>query len=268
MEIYPNAKINLGLNIVEKRTDGFHNIETIFYPVLGLNDKIKLEEFKEFSLINKGFDIEIDYKSNLIYKAYSLLNNEYKLPNIKITLEKNIPFGAGLGGGSADAAFTLAAINNFFSLKISDKKLENYASKIGSDCAFFIKNKPVYAFGRGDKFKEIDLSLSGYNLVIVKPNLSVSTVKAYSGIKPKQPITSIIKEINKPISSWKENLHNDFEESIFNIIPILSQIKKDLYKKGAIYASMSGSGSAIYGIFENKIDLSDFNRFFVWQKLL
>ena len=268
MDIYPNAKINLGLNIIEKRNDGFHNIETVFYPVLGLKDAIKLEESSKFSLINDGFNIEIKYKNNLIYKAYSIISNDFNIPNLKIRLTKNIPFGAGLGGGSADAAFTLLAINKMFSLNILDDKLEYYASKIGSDCAFFIKNKPVYAYGKGNSFKEINLSLKGYYLVIVKPELSVSTALAYSNVKPKVTPISISEIINSPISKWKGNLKNDFEENIFNIFPILSEIKETLYQKGAIFASMSGSGSSIYGLFKNKINLNEFDNYFVWQSTL
>lgn len=245
---FPNCKINIGLNIVEKRADGFHNIETVFYPVQWC-DALEIILSDELKFISTG--IKIPAKDNLCLKAYQLLNRYFKLIPVYIHLHKNIPIGAGLGGGSSDAAFILKMMNEMFSLKLSENKIENYAGQIGSDCSFFIKNQPVFASRKGDCFEEIKLDLSNYKIVIVYPPINVSTAVAYSMVIPKSPEKSLKKILEiAPIRQWKNLIKNDFEEAIFMKFPRIAQIKNQLYQAGALYASMSGSGSAVYGIFE------------------
>jgi 4-diphosphocytidyl-2-C-methyl-D-erythritol kinase len=252
MIVFPNAKINLGLNIVEKRSDGYHNIETIFYPI-GLNDVLEVlpsETCTDYSFSSSGITIDGDPEDNLIVKAYRLLRSEYQFSPIDITLIKQIPFGAGLGGGSADASFMLKAMNELFGLKIAPKKLEKLSGKIGADCPVFIRNKPVFATGIGNVFTPIDLSLKGYFLLLIKPDIHVSTPEAYSLIKPEKPEKGLIELIKQPVINWKDAIKNDFEKSVFARFPVIEKIKDDLYEMGAVYASMSGSGSTVYGIFD------------------
>lgn len=245
---FPNIKINIGLNIVAKRADGFHNIESIFYPIQ-IFDVIEVLESDELSFNASGIEIPGEPSNNLCLKAYKLLEKDFDIPKVQINLHKVIPIGAGLGGGSADAAFTLKLLNSKFDLKINNAKLIDYARCLGSDCAFFIENTPKYCFGKGDEFEPVALDLSAYRLVIVYPNLHISTPEAYSGVVPK-PSNMALKELVKmPIGEWKGNIKNDFEDSLFIKYPVLESIKQALYEKGALYASMSGSGSTIYGIF-------------------
>jgi len=253
MIAFPNAKINIGLNIVEKRKDGFHSIESIFYPIFDLVDVLEIIELKENSnpqFSSSGISIPGEATSNLCLKAYNLLKKDYDIPSVAIHLHKVIPIGAGLGGGSSDAAFTLKLLNNIFKLNLSDDILIQYARKLGSDCAFFIKNKPVFAFGKGDEFEEISLSLSNYKIKIEYPNIHIGTAEAYNGVIPSVSKLQLKEIINKPINSWKKSIKNDFESSIFLNYPEIKQLKLKFYKEGAIYASMTGSGSAVYGIFE------------------
>ncbi len=266
MLFFPNAKINIGLNIVEKRNDGFHNLETVFYPI-GLKDSLEFVETKnsETHLQTTGIDLDVDNKDNICYKAYSLMANNFDIPKLNIHLHKIIPTGAGLGGGSADAAFLIKEISNYFNLNINSAKLESLAAEIGSDCAFFIKNKPVFAFDRGEKFQEITLDLSNYYIYLIKPQIFVSTADAFSGIKPQKPQYSINDLINKPIEEWKDYIFNDFEQTIFNKYPLIDEIKSSMYDMGAVYASMSGSGSAVYGIFKNKPEVNiKYDKSFNW----
>ncbi|MCL2416997.1 MAG: 4-(cytidine 5'-diphospho)-2-C-methyl-D-erythritol kinase [Bacteroidales bacterium] len=260
MILFPNAKINLGLFITEKRSDGFHNIETILFPIplcdaleitvgAGSARPFRSKGGQTLPLQVHGIQIDGNPNENLVWKAYELLKNDFNLPDIRIDLLKKIRFGAGLGGGSADAAFMLKLLNEKFSLKISDEKLENYARQIGSDCAFFVKNKPVFAYEKGDKFESISLDLSGYQLVLICPPIHVSTKTAYQNIVPK-PASFSLRELPEiPVKDWKAVLKNDFEPSIFAQYPILSDIKQNLYDSGAEYASMSGSGSSVFGLF-------------------
>lgn len=252
MILYPNAKINIGLNIVEKRADGYHNIETVFYPI-GLSDVLSVEPSEsctDYSFSTAGIVVDGDPEDNLIVKAYRLLRSKYQFPAVDISLVKQIPFGAGLGGGSSDAAFMLKAINQLFELKITPKKLEKLAVKLGADCPVFIKNKPVFATGIGDLFSPIQLKLTGYYLLLVKPDVYVSTPEAYSTVVPKKPENSLSELITQPVKAWRNTIINDFEKPVFKKYPQIKQIKTDLYNMGALYASMSGSGSAVYGIFE------------------
>lgn len=266
MQFFPNAKINIGLNIVEKRPDGYHNIETVFYPI-GLCDVLEVQpsdSCSDYSFSSGGIPIDGEPDNNLIIKAYRLLKNDYDIPPIDITLIKQIPFGAGLGGGSSDAAFMLKALNELFGLKIATRKLETYAVKIGADCPVFIKNKPVFATGIGNLFSKTELSLKGYFLVLVKPDIHVSTPEAYSNVVPLKPDCSLNELVKLPVKDWKGKIVNDFERSVFAKYPAIEQIKEKLYDAGALYASMSGSGSSVYGLFASEPEfLPDFEDCFI-----
>lgn len=273
MITYPNAKINLGLNIVEKRPDGYHNLETVFYPI-NLQDALEvttLQGEKEYVLTTSGTPIEGDTESNLVVKAYKLLKQDFpEIPAIDIHMYKHIPTGAGLGGGSADAAFMIKLLNDKYKLGISIEKMEEYAAKLGADCAFFIQNKPVFASGIGNIFESIDLSLKGYYLVLVKPDIFVSTKDAFAHIKPQKPTTSLKEIIRMPVETWRAVMKNDFEESVFQKFPEIAAIKDKLYDMGAVYASMSGSGSSVFGIFREQVEFVDevFNGCFCRQRAL
>lgn len=253
MITFPNAKINLGLNIVSKREDGYHNIESCFYPI-PWHDSLEVIEAASFAFHSYGLDIPGDATSNLCVKAYELIKADFGIPPVEVHLLKNIPMGAGLGGGSADGAFTLKMLNDLFSLRLSDLKLENYALKLGSDCPFFIKNQPTIATGRGEHLQFIDLDLSGYYLAIHNPGIHVSTKEAYAGITPGKVGTSISDLIKTPIQQWKDKLVNDFETCIFPNHSQIEQLKKEMYDAGAIYASMTGSGSTVFGLFAKKVE--------------
>ena len=273
MITYPNAKINLGLNIVEKRPDGYHNLETVFYPI-NLQDALEvnlLEGEEEFSLKVSGVPIEGEPENNLVVKAYRLLKKDYpEMPAIDIHMYKHIPTGAGLGGGSADAAFMIKLLNDKFKLNLSIEKMEEYAAILGADCAFFIQNKPVFATGIGNIFEPIQLSLKGYYLVLVKPDIFVSTKDAFANIIPMKPNHSLKEIIRMPVETWRATMKNDFEDSVFKKFPEIAAIKDKLYDMGAIYASMSGSGSSVFGIFREQVDHVDevFNGCFCRQRAL
>lgn len=253
MLTFPNAKINLGLNITEKRPDGYHNLETVFYPI-PLEDALEINILntgnEKFRLHQAGRQIEGEAEKNLVVKAYKLLDAQFNLPPIDIHLFKQIPSGAGLGGGSADAAFMLKLLNEKFGLSLSDDALEEYAARLGADCAFFIRNRPTYAEGIGNLFSPITLSLKGYRIWLVKPDIFVSTRDAFAQIKPHRPQVPLKKIIQLPIEQWKEQMVNDFEESVFPQFPAIGEIKEEMYRQGAVYASMSGSGSSVYGLFK------------------
>lgn len=253
MITFPNAKINLGLNIVSRREDGYHNIESCFYPI-PWHDCLEVIEAASFAFHSYGLAIPGDSSSNLCVKAYELLKADFNIPPVEIHLLKNIPMGAGLGGGSADGAFTLKMLNDLFQLGLSTLQLEAYALQLGSDCPFFIKNQPAIAKGRGEELEVIDLNLSGYCLAIHNPDIHVSTKEAYSGINIEQSDTSIQEIINRPIESWKDSLLNNFEPSIFPNHREIARLKKEMYGAGAIYASMTGSGSTVFGLFEEKYE--------------
>ncbi|MCB0408748.1 MAG: 4-(cytidine 5'-diphospho)-2-C-methyl-D-erythritol kinase [Flavobacteriales bacterium] len=249
MVVFPNAKINIGLNITEKRADRFHNIESIFYPVLDLYDVLEIIESKELKFTSSGIEIPGNTIDNLCLKAYHLLKNDFDLPPVHIHLLKVIPIGAGLGGGSSDAAFTLKLLNEKFELQLSDEHLINYARRLGSDCAFFIKNKPVYAFHKGDEFEDIDLSLTNFDIKVEYPNIHIGTAEAYAGVIPQSSKIDLKKIKVSEIESWKFYVKNDFEDSICLNHSAIKQLKEKLYSDGALYASMTGSGSAVFGIF-------------------
>ncbi|MDR2087409.1 MAG: 4-(cytidine 5'-diphospho)-2-C-methyl-D-erythritol kinase, partial [Dysgonamonadaceae bacterium] len=254
---FPNAKINLGLYIVSKRSDGYHNIETIFYPIR-LYDVLEIVPAEgKTTFTPSGIPIDENPNNNLVMRAFNLLRNDYDLPEIAIYLRKNIPMGAGLGGGSSDAAQMLLLINEFAGLNLSSDQLESYAAQIGADCPFFIRNKPVFAEGTGNIFTPITLSLQGYYLVLVKPDIFVSTPEAYARIKPKQPDFPLPETVQRPVGEWKTRLTNDFETGVFEQYPEIGAVKRKLYEHGAIYASMSGSGSSVFGIFESPVNLEN-----------
>jgi 4-diphosphocytidyl-2-C-methyl-D-erythritol kinase len=282
MILFPNAKINLGLNVIEKRVDGFHNLESVFAPV-ELNDvlEIIIDEKKtsqtkpdsssspisgrlrganspeKIQFSSSGLSIDGNWENNLIVKAYRLLDADFNLPSVKIHLHKIIPMGAGLGGGSSDAAFTLKGLNELFNLKLPEEKLISYAVKLGSDCAFFIRNKSVFASEKGEIFEDLNLDLKNYKILIVWPGIHSSTADAYGGIVPKKTEISIKEILKKDISHWRNELKNDFEEPIFKKYPEIKTVKEKLYEAGAGYASLSGSGSAVYGLFEKEIPRLD-----------
>ena len=269
MICFPNAKINLGLNIVSKRGDGYHNIETILYPI-GLKDALEILPSKEsapYRLFSRGIDVGGDSENNLVIKALNLIRAEKDIPNIDIHLLKTIPSGAGLGGGSSDGAFMLNLLNETFSLSYINNELHQFAVKLGADCAFFLKNKPAFASGIGDELENIELSLEQYYMIVVKPNISVSTKEAYNNIVPKQPEISLKEIVKLPILEWRKYMHNDFETSIFKRYPAIAKIKEALYYNGALYASMSGSGTSVYGFFDKKPTLN-FPDYFVWKNYL
>lgn len=259
MIAFPNCKINLGLHILRKRTDGFHDLETVFYPV-ALQDALEIVQnsspSSDVEFATSGLEIDSSVEENICVKAYRLLEKDFPgLPSIKMHLHKVIPSGAGLGGGSSDGAFTLTLLNKKFNPGLNEEQLINYALQLGSDCPFFIKNKPCYATGRGEKMEEIALNLSGYKIVLINPGIHVNTGKAFSKITPSDQRISIKELIEKPIGKWKDDLKNDFEENVFADHPELKTIKENLYHHKAVYASMSGSGSTIYGIFDKNAQL-------------
>ena len=247
----PNCKINLGLHILRHRADGYHDLETVFYPV-GLSDtiSISLSADEQFRFSASGLPIPGDPSSNLCVRAYELIRDHFQIPAVEINLQKIIPMGSGLGGGSSDAAFTLKALNELFSLGIRIDHLKAFASRLGSDCAFFIENIPALAKGRGELLEKVSIRLTGYYLLIVIPQVHVSTVEAYSMIKPAKPETSLKEIINLPVDQWKGKMINDFEDAVCRKFPLIRQLEELLYEKGAVYSSMSGSGSAVYGFFK------------------
>ena len=260
MLTFPNAKINLGLNITEKRPDGYHNLETIFYPI-PVEDALEINPLREgdgkYCLHQAGMEIAGEAENNLVVKAYKLLDGLFDLPPVDIHLFKHIPSGAGLGGGSADAAFMLKMLNEKFGLGLSTGTLEEYAARLGADCACFIRNAPTYAEGIGNMFSPVFLSLKGYQLWLVKPDIFVSTRDAFSQIKPLRPERSLKDTVQLPVETWKEYMVNDFEESVFPQFPAIGAIKDEMYRQGAVYASMSGSGSSVYGLFAADAVLPD-----------
>ena len=271
MIVFPNSKINLGLNILRKRSDGYHDLETVFYPI-PLTDILEIIENKHpedsprMPFTISGFSIPEVPASNICAKAYKLLKRDFpKLPFIQMHLHKGVPLGAGLGGGSADAAFALKLLNEIFDLNISVKELMDYAAELGSDCPFFILNKPCFATGRGEILEEITLDLLAYKFVIVNPGIHINTGDMFIKLKPAIPEKSIREIIGQPIETWKYQLQNDFENLVFKQYREIVDIKDTLYEMGAIYSSMSGSGSTVYGIFkkEQQLTISFPERYFV-----
>ena len=267
MIVKPNCKINLGLNIVRKRIDGYHDIETVFYPV-GICDSIEINPSDDgmFHFSSSGLKIPGDPATNLCVQAYNLMKEHFNVPPVTIHLQKNIPMGSGLGGGSSDGAYTLKALNELIKPRLTSEHLKAFASRLGSDCTFFVDNKPAFAKGRGELLSTVSVPLPGLYLLIVIPQVHVNTIEAYSLIQPARPVTSIKETINLPVSQWKGRMINDFEDVVIRKYPLIGQIKELLYENGAVYASMSGSGSAVYGLF-NETPAVDglFPGCFVWM---
>lgn len=262
MLTFPNCKINLGLHVMNKRPDGFHNIETVFYPVQW-QDALEVLENRnakktKVAFWSSGLKIDGKPEDNLCVRAYHLLDADFDLPPVRIYLRKNIPMGAGLGGGSADAAFTIKLLNEKFELKLSGAQMEKYAAKLGSDCAVFIDNKPVFAYGRGEKFKPVAVDLSGWHIVVVHPGIHVSTADAYACVKKRGKTggsQQLQQQILLPVNKWKQVLENDFENSVFKQYKSIGELKQKMYDTGAVYAAMSGSGSAVFGLFKEEVKL-------------
>ncbi len=279
MIFFPSAKINIGLHILHKRIDGFHEVETLLYPIPLLDcvewvpsDKTSIEVFTKST--TKPFQISrnslLEREDNLVLRAYDLLKKDFDLPALSFYLYKNIPIGAGLGGGSSDGAYVLKHLNKAFSLHLSYDILHQYASQLGTDMAFFLEPQATFATGKGEVLSPFPLNIEGVYGVIIKPPVSISTAEAYQRVKPRTPKTSLREALQKPMDQWKYHLINDFEETIFLHYPMLETIKNTLYDLGAIYASMSGSGSAFYAFFKDFTDLSaleDENRIFYWNLL-
>ncbi len=258
---FPNCKINLGLRVLRRREDGYHDLESIFLPV-PLCDELEINKSNSFGFELQGITLDGDPVDNLVVKAYRLLQSECggEITPVNIRLKKNIPYGAGLGGGSSDAAFTLKMLDRLFSLQLSDDQMRNYAARLGADCAFFVDNQPALAMGIGDNLTPLGFNpLSGHALFLVKPEESVSTAEAYRGVSLTKycgcdDLVQLSTLVREPITEWKRTIENDFEPHVFEKHPILNQIKCELYNSGALYASMSGSGSTVYGVFSQNTD--------------
>ena len=259
MLAFANAKINIGLTITEKREDGYHNLETIFYPVK-LYDVVEIIDASTTSCVIKGLTVPGAEQDNLCLKAYYMLAEEFDLPPQQICLLKNIPIGAGLGGGSSDGAFTLKLLNDKFKLGLTVRQLQAYASRLGADCAFFIENKAAFAFGKGDELAAVDLDLSAYYKVLVKPPVFISTAEAYAQVKPAMPELALQDLIQLPVKEWRSSVFNDFEESVGESFPEVAVLKNSLYLAGATFALMSGSGSAVYALFEKELRLPELEK--------
>jgi len=270
MVLFPNAKINIGLNILRKRDDGYHDIETLFYPI-GLKDALEYVENggNGVNFVGSGLNLDIDPEQNIVVKAYRLLQEENVLPGLDIHLHKVIPFGAGLGGGSSDAAFFLRSLNDHFELNIPVEKIKSLAGKLGADCSFFLENRAAYATGTGSTLEPLDFNLKGCYLVLVKPPFGVDTKTAYSGVVRSEFAFNFKEIIGESISNWKGRIKNDFEATLFMKFPELAHLKSRFSDLGAVYASLSGSGSSVYGIFDKKpvINPDDFPYgSFIWQE--
>ena len=253
MLVFPNAKLNLGLYVTERRPDGFHTLESVFVPLPWTDafEMLPAEAGQSTSLTLSGRSIPGDPATNLCVRAYELLQADFpQLPPVQLYLHKMVPIGAGLGGGSADAAFALKAANDLFNLSLAAEALEGYARRLGSDCAFFIQNKPVLAVEKGDVFEDIDLNLKGISCVVVYPCLHISTAEAYASITPQRPQHPLREALAQPMSTWHTTVSNDFETALTTKYPMLAELKQHLYAAGATYASLSGSGSAVYGLWE------------------
>lgn len=273
MLLLPNCKINIGLNIVSKRSDGYHNLETVFFPI-PLRDNLEFKEIENedvpYRLVSGGVPIEGKPEDNLIVKVYLDMKAEFNLPALELSLYKNIPMGAGLGGGSSDAAAMMKGLNEAYNLQLSAEDMEKRLAKFGADCPFFVRNKPAYATGIGDELTNCNVSLKEKFIVLVKPDVFVSTKEAYAHVTPKLPAIPLAEAIKLPIETWKEQIVNDFEQSVFPFHPELPAIKQTLYDMGAVYVSMSGSGSTMYGIFNRPTPEANevFDKCFVYTKKL
>ena len=254
MILFPSCKINLGLNVLSRRSDGYHDIESVMYPVRGLYDTVEIvcngENGLRFS--SSGAELDCGEGDNICVRAFELMHRRYGISGVDMHLHKTIPFGAGLGGGSADGVAVLKILNEMFGVGLDTAGLEALAGELGSDTVFFVRDLPALAQGRGERLSPVDVNLSGYYITIVKPDLFVSTGEAYKGVVPAGTVGTVAETVSGDIGTWKDNLVNDFEPSVFKRYPQIAAVKEQLYAMGAVYASMSGSGSAVYGIFEEE----------------
>jgi 4-diphosphocytidyl-2-C-methyl-D-erythritol kinase len=264
MICFPNAKLNIGLHVTEKRSDGYHNIESIFYPI-PFNDVLEIIPKQTFSFKSYGLNIPGNLESNLVYKAFKLMKEQFNIPEVEIQLIKAIPMGAGLGGGSSNAAFTISSLNELFELNLSQARLEELASEIGSDCPFFIENKPKFVYGRGEKMEQVELELKGKWILLANPNIHISTKEAYNLIQPKHSSINLKEEIKKPITHWRETIKNDFQNKEYDSYPEIKKLHTQIEKR-ALYTSLTGSGSSVYGIFNTPIEIET-GHFQKWLKL-
>jgi 4-diphosphocytidyl-2-C-methyl-D-erythritol kinase len=266
MILFPNCKINLGLNVVKRRADGFHDIESLFFPV-PLCDALEIVPTNDasYSFTSSGLEIPGDPGQNLCVKAYQRLQKDFDLPAVKMHLHKVIPMGSGLGGGSSDGAHVLKLLNELFDLQLNAGQLIRYAGEIGSDCAFFIENHPQFASGKGDCLEPAEVDLHGWHLVVVMPGVHVSTPEAYKMVKPNTPEHILSEVIRRPVEEWRDLLVNDFEAPVCEKFPVISAIKQQFYEAGAIYASMSGSGSAVFGLFKEIPEMGDYTAYQHWS---
>ena len=252
MKTHPCAKINLGLYVTERRPDGYHNLETIFYPI-PLCDDLEIEPAAEESFVLEGLPVAGDPADNLVMRVVAALRlRGFDIPPLSVRLTKHIPMGAGLGGGSSDAAYALLLLNDLFRLGLSPDEMERIVAPLGADCPFFIRHQPAFATGIGDQLRPIGLDLSGFHLVLLKPDDFVSTREAYQGIQPRRPRHDLARDILRPVSEWSGLVENDFERSVFPLHPAIADLKAMLYQQGALYAAMSGSGSAVFGLFDRE----------------
>ena len=261
---FPIAKINLGLNVVSKRDDGYHNLETVFYPV-PIKDALEVFPMEDGFPSDVRCDLKVtnlfidgDEQKNLVVKAYNMIAQDYELPRVHVHLYKHIPTQAGMGGGSSNCAYMIRLLNEMFSLGMSDEKMIGYAARLGADCAFFIKAQPAYAEGIGEKLQPISIDLSGCKMLVVRPTIPVSTKEAFSLITPQVPKKNCLDIVRQPIETWKDELVNDFERSVFAIHPEIGRLKEMMYEQGAVYAAMSGSGSSVFGLFSDTPDEKSF----------
>jgi 4-diphosphocytidyl-2-C-methyl-D-erythritol kinase len=253
MILFPNAKINIGLYVTEKRPDGFHNLESAFFPI-NWNDILEITPQDQFEFSSSGLPIFGKMEDNLCYRAYQLLAQDHSIPGVHIHLHKIIPMGAGLGGGSSDAAFTLMGLRDLFELPLSNADLVPYAQQLGSDCAFFLMNSPAFGVGKGDELTVLNSTIQAKYIVLVYPKIAISTQEAYANISVSPAKNHLPDVLKKPIKEWKSLVHNDFENSVFPKYPVLKEIKEELYQLGAVYAAMSGSGSTLFGLFNQPIE--------------
>ncbi|MFZ4786317.1 MAG: 4-(cytidine 5'-diphospho)-2-C-methyl-D-erythritol kinase, partial [Flavobacteriales bacterium] len=261
MIVFPNCKINIGLFVTSKRPDGFHNIESVFMPV-AWNDVLEINHAQGVSgsFTQSGLTIDADIEQNIVVKAARLMQREFAIGEMDIHLMKNLPMGAGLGGGSADGAFAISAINAIFDLNLSKIQMAQLAAQLGSDCPFFIYNSPCFVSGRGEIIEPIHLDLSSYYIGLIHPGIHLSTPLAYSKIKPEEATFDLRLLNQTPIEEWEEMVENDFELPVFSMFPLIGDIKSAMYESGALYASMSGSGSAVYGIFSEMPNLDEIKK--------
>ena len=263
MELKANCKINIGLDVLRRRADGFHELSTVMAPVRELYDVVTVERSEQMDFIQQGIVVDCPMEKNLCVKAARLMQQRYGVGNVTITLDKRVPFGAGLGGGSSDATAVIVAMNDIFNLNLSEEELIDATAALGSDTAFFVRNTPQICTGRGEVMTPISLPLDGLWLVVVKPEEGVSTAEAYGGVKPAVPAISLEESLQLPVEQWQGRVKNDFEPHIFEAHPAIASLKQMLLSAGAVYASMSGSGSALFGLFRKRPEITVESNIFI-----